>query len=154
MYPKIHGYWIQLYCRHHSSAILAKRRYPRLYPWIHMFPCHTRAPAYDMCRRPRERSGVRTRHGTRQGHAHAAIVCPQARVLRKGCLPTCRMYGSNLSHHERARRRPARVAVACRARVSASWHECVSINPANTASHMHERAARDRAWGSGHTTLG
>ena len=43
---------------------------------------------------------------------------------RKGMSPrTCRMHGSHLSHHERARRRPARVAVACRARVSASWHE-------------------------------
>ena len=57
---------------------------------------------------------------------------------------TCRMHGSHLSHHERARRRPACVAVACRARVSASWHECVSINPANTASH-HARKGRARS---------
>ena len=44
-HPCIRGYWIQwiqLYRGYHSMCILAKRWYPRLYPWIRLYSCHSR----------------------------------------------------------------------------------------------------------------
>ena len=55
-HPCIRGYWIQwiqLYRGYHSMCILAKRWYPRLYPWIRLYSCHSRAGAERLCQLPR-----------------------------------------------------------------------------------------------------
>ena len=65
------------------------------------------------------------------GASHAAALArPPAHVACMAAI--CRIMN--------VRKPAARVAVACRARVGASWHECVSINPARLA--MHRRACR------------